>query len=50
VIFGKKSGGLVEGFFVVLPGFLKGVLDKAGVLAWFFAGKNVVECVVNVVS
>jgi hypothetical protein len=46
----KKSGGLVEATFIVLLGFLKGVLRKLGVWVWFFAGKNVVECLVNVVS
>jgi hypothetical protein len=28
---------------------LRGVLEKVGVWTWFFAGVNVVDCVVNVV-
>jgi hypothetical protein len=46
----KKTGGLAELLLLFLLGFLRGVLRKVGVWVWFFAGKNVVECVVNVVS
>jgi hypothetical protein len=38
-----------QSFFVVLWAFLRGVLEKAGGRTWFFCGKNVVKCVVNVV-
>ena len=30
--------------------FLRGVLEKRGGWTWFFAGGNVVDCVVNVVG
>ena len=33
----------------VFPLFLRGVLEKVAFSTWFFAGENVVECVVNVV-
>jgi hypothetical protein len=36
--------------FGVLGGFLRGVLEIAGVLWWYFDGENVVECVKNVVK
>ncbi len=50
VIFAKKICGLVGGFFpLFLLGFLRG-FGKSACLGWFFAGKNVVECVVNVGS
>jgi hypothetical protein len=45
----KKTGGVADGFFVVLLGFLRGVLGKVGVWMWFLDGENVVNCVVNVV-
>jgi hypothetical protein len=38
-----EAGGLQ------FPVFLRGLLEKVGVWGWFFAGENVVECVVNVV-
>jgi hypothetical protein len=39
---------VAEGFLRCFAGPWKGVLRKAGVWVWFFAGKNVVKCVVNV--
>jgi hypothetical protein len=32
-----------------LLGFLRGVLEEVVGTTWFFAGKNVVNCMVNVV-
>jgi len=43
-------GGWLKAFLALFAGFFEGVLRKAGVLVWFFAGKNVVKCVVNVVN
>jgi hypothetical protein len=44
----KSAPGSV--FFAALLGFLKGVLGKVGVWAWFLDGKNVVNAWWNVVS
>jgi hypothetical protein len=45
----KKSGrGGCEDL-LDFPLFLRGVLEKTVCTPWFFAGENVVECVVNVV-
>jgi hypothetical protein len=46
----KNFPGAGRGIFAVFAGLFEGVFEKLGVLTWCFAGKNVVECVVNVVS
>jgi hypothetical protein len=40
---------LVDGEFAQFLEFLRGFLKKVGGWGWFFAGANVVGCVVNVV-
>jgi hypothetical protein len=40
---------LVDWEFAQFLEFLRGFLGKVGGWGWFFAGKNVVGCVVNVV-
>jgi hypothetical protein len=45
----KKTVRLVGGVFAQFLEFLKGFLEKVGGWGWFFAGGNVVGCVVNVV-
>jgi hypothetical protein len=45
----KKSGCGGGSTFLSFAGFLRGVLEKAGVLLWCFDGEIVVVCVANMV-